>query len=157
MPPPRAANKTVGSNSPSLRHSEQPAASSEQLTRDYSSVPDFDALGPQERCLAFLTPGNESAARIYDPPPRQTFCVLEEVANGPGRPREAGLLGDLAVADYLSGLEPFQDLDGRGSEGLVHALSVWPPQAGGRSRSGGAAGGGGHYSAFSPGRQNVAS
>ena len=46
--------------------------------------------------LSFV-PGNEASAGSYDPPPRQTLTISEDVADGSRRAGVASLLGDLAI------------------------------------------------------------
>lgn len=56
-----------------------------------------------------LVTWDEAAPGGDDPPPRDRLATgREQGADGPRRPRVAGLLGDLAVGDDLAGPEPAQ-------------------------------------------------
>ena len=63
-----------------------------------------------------LVARHETARGGDHPPPRQPFPVPQDVADGPRRTGMAGLLGDLAVGDDVTGPQATQDVHHVGFE-----------------------------------------
>jgi hypothetical protein len=84
------------------------------------SVPHLHALGSQSLCLIRAVPGREAAIGTDDPPPRQAFGRGEEIANGPGRSREARIEGNLPIGAHPAGWDGLDDLDDLFLEGPGH-------------------------------------
>jgi hypothetical protein len=56
-----------------------------------------------------LVAGNEAAGGGDHPPPRQSVSVPQDVADGPGRTRVPGLLGNLAVGHHVTRTQAAQN------------------------------------------------